>query len=193
MRNKYNNGELILVDGKGKIYNTKFKGLGFIIEKDFYYDDYYIEMISGKKDWFKEKNIKRVLGTKRNKSERHQIRLCTTKEGYEIIMNNIKEKEPVSNNKLEKVTIYKKFIVDNNYYIVLGWNSVFWPVSNESVKIIEGTLKRFKKLNIPFQYIVINEEDVRDISIIEFSDNDKNVNIFSVERKIKLKKGLPLK
>lgn len=187
MRSKYNNGELVLVNGIGKIYKNKIKKLGFIIEKDPYYKDYYIELITGKKDWFEERNIERVLGTKRNKVEKYQVRLCTTKEGYQIIEKNLKTNEPISNNKLGQISIYEEFNVYNKKYVVLGWKSVFWPVTNKSIKIIENTIRSFRELDIPFQYIVMNENNLTDVSIFEFIENDSNVDIFSIERKIKIK------
>lgn len=187
MRNKYNIGELVQVNGIGKIYKKIINRLGFIVEKDFYYNDYYIELTSGKKDWFKERDIKRVLGNKNNKVEKYQIRLCTTEEGYKKIERNLKINEPISNNKMGQISIYQEFNVDNKKYIILGWNSVFWPSANKSIKIIENTIRNFRKFNIPFQYIVMNEENITDISIIEFIENDSNVDIFSIERKINIK------
>ena len=33
----------------------------------------------------------------------------------------------------------------------------------------------------------MNEENITDIEIYEFTDNDNNVEVFSIERKIKIK------
>ena len=74
MRNKYNYDELVVVNGIGKLYGKVKNKLGFIKEKDPFFQDYYVDLIFGKKDWFKEKNLKRVLGTKKNKVEKYQIR-----------------------------------------------------------------------------------------------------------------------
>lgn len=52
--------------------------------------------------------------------------------------------------------------------------------------ILESTLKKFKSINIPFQYVLINENVLSDIKTMEFSENDDNVKVFSVERKIKV-------
>lgn len=188
MINKYNYGELVKVNGIGKELGKVENKLGFIIRKDDFYEDYYIELIFGDKDWFNENSIERVLGEKRNKSEKYQVRLCTTKQGYEFIKAKIKEKEPISNNKFKKIDIYRKFEKDNKTYIIIGWNSVFWPIRNKSVNILENTLQEFKNLNIPFQYILLNENIITDIRIMEFSEIDKNVKVFSIERKIKIKK-----
>lgn len=187
MRNKYNYNELVKVNGIGKELGKVENKLGFIIRKDDFYDDYYIELIFGDKDWFNEDSIERVLGEKRNRTERFQVRLCTTKQGYEMIKTKVKEKEPISNNKFKRIDIYRKFEKDNKIYIIIGWNSVFWPTRNKSVNILENTLKDFKNLNIPFQYILLNEDRVTDIRIMEFIEIDENVKVFSIERKIKTK------
>ena len=42
MRNRYNYGELVKVDGVGKQFGKVKNKLGFIIEKDIYYQEYYI-------------------------------------------------------------------------------------------------------------------------------------------------------
>lgn len=187
MRNKYNYGELVKVSGIGKQLGKVENKLGFIIRKDDFFDDYYIELLFGEKDWFNEESLERILGEKRNKTEKYQVRLCTTKRGYDLIKAKIKEKEPIRNNKFKKVDIYRKFERDGKVYIILGWKSVCWPVSNESVKILETTIQEFKKINIPFQYILLNEDRLTDIRTMEFYEYDSNVNIFSVERKITIK------
>ena len=185
MRNKFNYNELVMISGNGKLHGNVKKEFGFIIEKDMIYKDYYVELFNKKKDWFSEKNIKRVFENKKNKTEKYQIRLCTTKDGFEFIKESLKEKEPISNNKFKKINMCKKFIRENKEYIILSWKSVFWPISNKSIKILEDSLRQFKRLDIPYQYIVMNEERITDIEIYEFIDNDSNVNIFKIERKIK--------
>lgn len=187
MRNKYNYNELVKVNGIGKELGKVENKLGFIIRKDDFYDDYYIELIFGDKDWFNEDSIERVLGEKRNRTERFQVRLCTTKQGYEMIKTRVKEKEPISNNKFKRIDIYRKFEKDNKIYIIIGWDSVLWPTRNKSVNILEKTLKDFKNLNIPFQYILLNKDRITDIRIMEFIEIDENVKVFSIERKIKTK------
>lgn len=188
MRNKFNYGELVKVSGIGKEFGEVNNKLGFVIQKDDYYDDYYIEIIFGNKDWFNENSLERILEERKNKIDKYQIRLCTTKEGYELIKLNLKAKEPISNNKFKKIDIYRKFERNSNSYIIIGWNSVFWPVSNKSIKILEETLKEFKAKNIPFQYVILNENIITDIRIIQFFEKDENVNIFIIERKIKMRK-----
>ena len=62
MRNKYNYGELVKISGIGKEFGKVENKLGFIIRKDDFYDDYYIDMIFGEMDWFNEVSLERVLG-----------------------------------------------------------------------------------------------------------------------------------
>lgn len=188
MRNKYNYGELVKVSGIGKEYGRVDNRLGFIVRKDEFYEDYYIEVLFGEKDWFNEEAIERVFEEKRNKTERYQVRFCTTKEGYELIQAKLKQKEPISNNKFKKINVYRKFERNGKTYIILGWNFVFWPASNKSVRILEKTIQEFKSLDIPFQYILLNENMLTDIKIMQYSEIDNNVDVFAVERKIKVKK-----
>lgn len=187
MRNKYNYDELVKVNGKGKKYGIVENKLGFILEKDYFYGDYYIDLVFGKKDWFNEKCIERVLDNKRNKTEKYEIGLCTTQQGYKLIKTRIREKEPISNNKFKKIDILKKIKINNKVYIVMEWKSVFWPVTNKSVTILENTLKEFKSLDIPFQYVRLNKGNVTDIKINEYIQVDKNVRVFSIQTKIKIK------
>ena len=96
-------------------------------------------------------------------------------------------REHISNNNFKKIDIYKKFEKNAIEYIILGWNSVCWPTKNKSVNILEETLRKFKTINIPFQYVLLNEKEVTDIKIMQFIETDKNVDVFLLERKIKIK------
>lgn len=60
MKNKFKRNELVIVNGLGKIFGKVKNKLGFIEDKDEYYKDYYVELISDNKDWFEENEIKRV-------------------------------------------------------------------------------------------------------------------------------------
>ena len=68
MRNKYNYGELVKVNGIGEKYGKTESGLGFIIKKDEFYDSYYIKLIFGTADWFSQNSIERIFEEKRSKS-----------------------------------------------------------------------------------------------------------------------------
>lgn len=61
MRNKFKYGELVKINGIGKIYGKVKNELGFVIDKDEYYLDYYVDIFFGNKDWFDEKYLERVL------------------------------------------------------------------------------------------------------------------------------------
>ena len=61
MRNKFKYGELVKINGIGKIYGKVKNELGFVIDKDEYYLDYYIDIFFGNKDWFDEKYLEKVL------------------------------------------------------------------------------------------------------------------------------------
>ena len=103
MRNKYSYNELVKVSGEGKIFGNIKNKLGFIIKKDEFFEDYYIDLIFSKKDWFNEESIERVFKKNKNKTEKYQVRLCTTRQGYNFLKEKIKENEPISNNKFKKI------------------------------------------------------------------------------------------
>lgn len=187
MRNKYNCGELVKVSGIGKEFGRVDNKLGFIIRKDDFYEDYYIEMLFGGKDWFNEDSLERIFSEKRNKTQKYQIRFCTTQEGFNLIKSKLKAKEPISNNKFKKINYNKKFEKDGKNYIIVGWNSVYWPVSNISIRIFEQTIQQFKNMNIPFQYVLLNEDVLTDIKIMQYKETDNNVDAFLVDRRIKIK------
>lgn len=60
MKNKFKRNELVIVNGLGKIFGRVKNKLGFIEDKDEYYKDYYVGLISDNKDWFEEHEIKSV-------------------------------------------------------------------------------------------------------------------------------------
>ena len=74
-----------------------------------------------------------------------------------------------------------------NLAFIISFSFLFNAVKKIIVIIIEKTIKGFRKQNIPYQYIVMNEEKLTDRKIDEFTENDSNVNVFLIERKIKIK------
>ena len=38
MKNKFRIGEIVIVNGKGKIYEKHFKAIGIVEEKDYYFN-----------------------------------------------------------------------------------------------------------------------------------------------------------
>ena len=186
MKNKFNRGDFVKVTGIGKIYGKVNEKLGFVIERDEYFKDYYIDLNNGKKDWFESKDITKVFDIPKRKNDKYQVRLCTTLKGYNILEKKLNGKD-ISNNKFKNVKVYRRFQKDNGNYIVIGWSSVYWPSSNKSIKILEKTLNSFVNDNIPFKYIVMNENDIKDVKILKFTINDNNVDLIFVERKIKIR------
>ena len=62
MKNRFRKGEVVLVDGIGKISEKKHRQLGIIEAKEYFYNEYLITLISSKtEDWFREKDIKIVM------------------------------------------------------------------------------------------------------------------------------------
>lgn len=61
MRNKFKYGELVKINGIGKIYGKVKNELGIVIDKDEYYLDYYVDIFFGNKDWFDEKYLEKIL------------------------------------------------------------------------------------------------------------------------------------
>ena len=69
MKNKFRIGEIVVVNGKGKIYDKHFKALGIIQYKDYYFNEYFVTMISSnKEDWFSEEDIEIVMDRKYKKT-----------------------------------------------------------------------------------------------------------------------------
>ena len=63
MFSKFKKGSTVLVYGQGKeepikMYNNIH---GTVIEKDIFYFDYQIQFEDGSKDWFDEKNLRKVM------------------------------------------------------------------------------------------------------------------------------------
>ena len=61
MRNKFKYGELVKINGIGKIYGKVENELGLVIDRDEYYLDYYVEIFCNNKDWFDEQYLERIF------------------------------------------------------------------------------------------------------------------------------------
>ena len=71
MKNKFRIGEIVVVNGKGKITEQNYKAIGIIKEKDYDLNDYLVTIISDKiDDWFKEKDIQAVMDKRIKKKEK---------------------------------------------------------------------------------------------------------------------------
>ena len=69
MKNRFKINELVKVSGFGKIYGNVKEKLGFIVERDEYFKDYYIDLIFGKSDWFEESSICKLFYKIDNKNK----------------------------------------------------------------------------------------------------------------------------
>lgn len=188
MKNKFRIGEIVTVDGISAIYEKHFSGLGIIEEKDYYYNQYLVTMLSNEKeDWFSEESIRSVMDRRIKKKEKYKVVLAIDKRGMEYILKNVKEMPNKYNNILEKVDFYKEYKAYRKKYIILAWTSTYWSENNFVVKCIQESFKELRKQNIAYKQIIVGETDPTQIKINEFIDNDINVDIFNIFHKIELK------
>lgn len=187
MKNKFKYGELVIVKGKGKIANKEFEGLALVEYKEYYYNEYLLNVLSnGSKDWFREKDLKRVLERKNKKMNKYKVVLAIDKRGLDIIHRKLVKINDKKNNQLFKMDFYKEYKVKNKEYAILVWTSTYWAETNSSVACIQKTLPELRKLDIAYKQIIIGETDINYIKINEFIDNDDNVNIFDIVPKIRI-------
>lgn len=188
MKNKFRIGEIVTVDGISAIYEKHFSGLGIIEEKDYYYNQYLVTMLSNEKeDWFSEESIRSVMDRRIKKKEKYKVVLAIDKRGMKYILKNVKEMPNKYNNILEKVDFYKEYKAYRKKYIILAWTSTYWSENNFVVKCIQESFKELRKQNIAYKQIIVGETDPTQIKINEFIDNDINVDIFNIFHKIELK------
>lgn len=188
MKNKFRIGEIVTVDGISAIYEKHFSGLGIIEEKDYYYNQYLVTMLSNEKeDWFSEESIRSVMDRRIKKKEKYKVVLAIDKRGMEYILKKVKEMPNKYNNILEKVDFYKEYKAYRKKYIILAWISTYWSENNFVVKCIQESFKELRKQNIAYKQIIVGETDPTQIKINEFIDNDINVDVFNIFHKIELK------
>lgn len=188
MKNKFRIGEIVLINGKGKIYEKPIKALAIIDSKDYYFNEYFATLLSSnKQDWFEEKDIERVMEVGIKKQEKYKVALTIEKKGLDIIEEKIKKMPNKNNNILDKVEFRSEYKVDKKTYIILIWTSTYWSENNFAVRSIEDTLKKLRRKNIAYKQIIIGETDPTYVKIAEFIDNDKNVDIFKIFQKIEIK------
>ena len=188
MKNKFRIGEIVTVDGISAIYEKHFSGLGIIEEKDYYYNQYLVTMLSNEKeDWFSEESIRSVMDRRIKKKDKYKVVLAIDKRGMEYILKKVKEMPNKYNNILEKVDFYKEYKAYRKKYIILAWTSTYWSENNFVVKCIQESFKELRKQNIAYKQIIVGETDPTQIKINEFIDNDINVDVFNIFHKIELK------
>ncbi len=189
MKNKYKKGELVIVNGKGKIFGERNTNvLGLIKEKDYYFNTYFVEIMFGKDDWFKEKDLIRTFEKKNRKVDKYKVGFAVENKGLKYIMQNMKEQNEKTIDLLAKANLVQEYIVEGKIYVFFIWNETYWPETNYTVRSIEKALPILKKENIPYQYVVTGITNPKYIRVEEFIKNDKNVDIFEVSNKIKIKR-----
>lgn len=188
MKNKFRINEIVVVNGKGKIYDRPIRALAMIDSKDYDFNEYFVTLLSSnKQDWFEEKDIERVMEVRIKKTEKYKVALAIENKGLDIIEDKIKMMPNKNNNILGKVDLITEYKVDKKTYTILIWTSTYWSENNFAVKCIEDTLKQLRKKNIAYKQIIIGETDPTCVKINEFIDNDKSVDIFEIFQKIEIK------
>lgn len=188
MKNKFRKGEVVVVDGIGKISEKKHKQLGIIEAKDYYYNEYLITLISDKtEDWFREKDIKIIMERNFKKQEKFKVVLAIEIRGLEIIERKVKNMPNKNNNIFNKIDIYKEYQAYGKHYAILVWTSTYWSENNFVVNCIQNSFKELRKQNIAYKEIIIGETNPDYMKVFEFIDNDPNVDIFEICQKIKIK------
>ena len=188
MKNKFRIGEIVVVNGKGKVSEKNYKAIGIIKEKDYDLNDYLVTIISDKiDDWFKEKDIQAVMDKRIKKKEKYKVILVLNKKGLDYILEKIKKMPNEHNNILKKVDLYKEYGAFKEKYAILIWTSTYWTENNFVVKCIQDSIKEFRRMDIAYKQIIIGETDKTYIKINEFSENDSNVDIFNLIQKVEIK------
>lgn len=188
MKNRFRKGEVVLVDGIGKISEKKHRQLGIIEAKEYYYNEYLVTLISDKtEDWFREKDIKIVMERNFKKQEKFKVVLAIDIRGLEIIERKVNNMPNKNNNIFNKIDIYKEYQAYGKQYAILVWTSTYWSENNFVVNCIQSSFKELRKQNIAYKEIIIGETNPDYMKIFEFIDNDSNVDIFEICQKIKIK------
>lgn len=187
MKNKFRIGEIVVVKGKGKVFQKEYKGLGVILTKDYYFNEYLVSMVSsGIEDWFRENDIEIVMDRKFKKKDKYKVALAMEKDGLTYINDKINLMPNKYNNILKKVDLYKEYKKNKKTYVILIWTSTYWSENNFVVNCIQKSFKMLREKNIAYKEIIIGETDPTFIKINEFIDNDANVDIFNIFQKIEI-------
>ena len=124
MKNKFRINEIVVVNGKGKIYDRPIRALAMIDSKDYDFNEYFVTLLSSnKQDWFEEKDIERVMEVRIKKTEKYKVALAIENKGLDIIKDKIKMMPNKNNNILGKVDLIKEYKVDKKTYTILIWTS----------------------------------------------------------------------
>ena len=188
MKNKFRIGEIVVVNGKGKIHNKYFRAIGIIQYKDYYFNEYFVTMISSNiEDWFSEEDIEIAMDREYKKTEKYKVVIAINKKGLQLILNKIEKMSNKNNNILKKLDLYKEYKVFKSTYAILVWTSTYWSENNFVVKCFEESFKELRENNLAYKQIIVGETNPKFIKINEFIDNDSNVDIFNILQKVELK------
>lgn len=188
MKNKFRIGEIVVVNGKGKIHNKYFRAIGIIQYKDYYFNEYFVTMISSNKEyWFSEEDIEIAMDREYKKSEKYKVVIAMNKKGLQLILNKIEKMPNKNNNILKKLDLYKEYKVFKSTYAILVWTSTYWSENNFVVKCFQDSFKELRENNLAYKQIIVGETNPKFIKINEFTDNDSSVDIFNICQKIELK------
>ena len=191
MMNRYKKGELVVINGIGKLHGEENSNvIGIIKEKDYFFNQYLVEIPFGKEDWFKESDLTRVFDKEKKKTKKYKVALAIRKEGFDYITNQMKKNPEQTIDLFRQADVFQEYRVDNNVYFFILWTDTYWPETNFTVKAIEESLSNLRRGNIGYQYIKIGitNNNEKEIKINEFIKNDDNVNIFEVLTNIKINK-----
>lgn len=191
MMNRYKKGELVVVNGKGKLHGEdNLNVVGIIKEKDYYFNQYFVEILFGEDDWFKERDLTRIIEKEQKKTKKYKVCLAIKKEGLDYIQKQMLKDKDKTIDLFRQADLFQEYYADDNCYYFIVWGDTYWPENNFTVKAIENSLPKLRKNNIPYQYIKvgISNSNEKDVKINEFIKNDDNVNVFEVLTSIKIKK-----
>lgn len=191
MMNRYKKGELVVVNGKGKLHSEdNLNVVGIIKEKDYYFNQYFVEILFGEDDWFKERDLTRIIEKEQKKTKKYKVCLAIKKDGLDYIQKQMLKDKDKTIDLFRQADLFQEYYADDNCYYFIVWGDTYWPENNFTVKAIENSLPKLRKNNIPYQYIKvgISNSNEKDVKINEFIKNDDNVNVFEVLTSIKIKK-----
>ena len=188
MKNKFRIGEIVIINGIGKIYEKHIRALGIVKGKEYYFNEYLVSILSeDTEDWFSEDDLEIVMERRYKKQEKYKVALAIDMRGLDYITSKLDRLPNKNNNILKKIDIFKKYKAFKKEYAILIWTSTYWSETNFVVKTINESFKELRKMNIAYKQIIIGETDPTYIKINEFIDNDPNVDIFNIFQKIEIK------
>ena len=188
MKNKFRIGEIVIINGTGKIYEKHIRALGIVKGKEYYFNEYLVSILSeDTEDWFSKDDLEIVMERRYKKQEKYKVALAIDMRGLDYITSKLDRLPNKNNNILKKIDIFKKYKAFKKEYAILIWTSTYWSETNFVVKTINESFKELRKMNIAYKQIIIGETDPTYIKINEFIDNDPNVDIFNIFQKIEIK------